>query len=124
MGSHEVQNKHTVLVLLQAVNSLNTIIPSCANAIKEKKQVMEEINFQGRLFWDFKPRPQKQSWGSPDGPVVKISLSNAGGGGSIPGWGSSAWCSQEKKKRQSFDLFFFLCHFLIYGSMMIHLQET
>jgi len=50
MGSHKVQNKHTVLVLLQAVNSLNTIIPSCANAIKEKKQVMEEINSQGRLF--------------------------------------------------------------------------
>ena len=106
MGSHEVQNKHTVLVLLQAVNSLNTIIPSCANAIKEKKQVMEEINFQGRLFWDFKPRPQKQSWGSPDGPVVKISLSNAGGGGSIPGWGTKiphvSWPKSQNIKQKQY----------------------
>ena len=50
---------------------------------------LEESTF----FWDF-----------PGGPVVKIQPSNAGGMGSIPGWGikipHAAWCGQNIKKKE------------------------
>ena len=40
------------------------------------------------------PIKQSQLWDFPGGPVVKTSPSNAGGAGSVPGWGAKvphAW---------------------------------
>ena len=44
-----------------------------------------------------------ESWDFPGNPVVKTSPSNAGGAGSIPGWGTkilhAPWRGQKKKTK-------------------------